>query len=72
VWSRGISGGECAARLEARDDCEKADHFISAQHTGELARLAGIGDPLRDRVAAERQPIEEAQSTDNLIERRPG
>lgn len=69
--SRGIGGGERDARFEARDGFEKTDHFVGAQHGRELARLAGIGDPLRDRVAVERHPVEKSQRADDLIERRP-
>ena len=47
--ARGIGGGQRDASLEARDGFEKAHDFVGAQHGRQLARLAGVGDPLRDR-----------------------
>ena len=67
----GISGGQRDASFGTRDGFEKADDLVGAQHGRQLARLASIGDPLRDRVAAERHAVEETQRADHLIERRP-
>ena len=49
---------------------EKADDLVGAQHSQQLPRLASIGDPLRDRVAAERHAVEETPRADHLIEQR--
>jgi hypothetical protein len=57
--ARGIGGGQGDASFETRDRFEKADDFIGAQHRRQLARLAGVGDPLRDRLATERHAVEE-------------
>ena len=69
---RSVGGGQRDTRLEARDGFEKAHDFVGAQNGRQLARFAGIGDPLRDRIAAERHTVEETQRADDLIERRPG
>ncbi len=58
--------------FETRNGFEKADDLIGAEHSRQLARLAGIGDPFWDRVAAERHAVEETQRADDLIEGRPG
>ena len=68
----GIGRGQRDPSLEARDGFEKAHDFVSAQHRRQLARLAGVGDPLRDRLVAERHAVEETQRAHDLIERRPG
>ena len=68
----GIGGGQRDASFETRDGFKKANDFIGAQHGRQLARLTGVGDPLRDRLAAERYAVEETQRAHDLIERRPG
>jgi len=70
--SRGIGRRQRHARLEAGDRFEETNDLLAAEHRRQLARLAGVGDPLWDRLAAERHAIEEAQRTDDLVERRPG
>ena len=44
----GVGGRQRGAGLQARHRLEKAHDLISAQHHRQLARLAGVGDPLRD------------------------
>ena len=38
----------------------------------QLARLAGVGDPIRGGVVVERHVVEETQRAHDLIKRRPG
>ena len=70
--SRGVGRRQRHARLKARNGFEKANDLIAAQHSRQLARRAGVGDPFRDRVLAERDAVKEAQRADDLIERSPG
>ena len=57
--------------LQARNGFKKLNDFVGAEHSGKLARLTGVGDPLRDRLFAERHTVEETQGADDLVQRRP-
>jgi len=57
--------------LQARHRFEKAHDFVGVQHHRQLARLARVGDALRDLAMAERHAIKEPQRTDRLVQRRP-
>ena len=46
-------------------------HLVGTQHNRQLARLARIGDPLRYLVVTERHAVQEAQRTDDLVQRCP-
>ena len=69
--SRRIGRGQCGPRLQARHRLKKAHHLVGVQHNGQLARFAGIGDPLRYRLEPQRHAIEEPQRADRLVPRRP-
>ena len=49
---RRIGRRQRGAGLQARHRLEKAHHLVGAQHHRQLARLAGIGDALRDLAMA--------------------
>ena len=70
--SGGISGRQCGARLERRHGFQEPDHLFGAQNIRQLARCPGVGDPLRNLGAVERDTVEEAQRTHCLVQRRPG
>ena len=57
----GIGGHENGAVLEVGEGREEADHFFGAEDDGEGAGLLGRGDALRDVVAAQGHPVEEAR-----------
>jgi len=59
-------------RLQARNCFEKPHDLVGAEHDGKLTRFACVGDPLRDRLFAERHAVEEARGADDLVERGPG
>jgi hypothetical protein len=69
--TRGIGRGQRHARLQARYRFQKPYDLVGAQHRRQLARLAGVGDPLGDRRLAERHPVKEAQRAHDKIERSP-
>lgn len=54
------------------DGLQEAHDFVGAEHHRQLARLAGIGDALRNGVMAQRHTVEKAQRTHDLVQRRPG
>ena len=70
--TRRIGGGQCDAGLEVGDRFEKPNDLVAAQHRRQFARLAGVGDPFRDVVLAERHAVKETQRADDLVERGPG
>ena len=57
---------------ESRDRLENPYDLVGAQHNRQLARRAGVGDPLRNLAVAKPDPREKSQGTDGLSERRPG
>lgn len=68
----GIRRGQRRAALKARHRLKKADNLVRTQNQWQLTRLARMGDALRQLAPPQRHPVEEAQRTDDLIERRPG
>jgi hypothetical protein len=67
-----IRRGQGRAALQARHGFEKTHHLLGAEHHRQLAWLTSVGDPLRYLGARERDPVEETQRADDLIEARPG
>src|SRR3546814_533421 len=57
--------------LQTRHRLQEANHLVSTQHHRQLARLAGIGDPLRDLTMAERHAIKEPEGADRLVQPGP-
>jgi hypothetical protein len=55
--------------FEARDCFQKAHDLVGAQHGRKLARLACIGDALRQRALANCHAVEESQRADDLVQR---
>ena len=45
---------------------------LGAEHHRQLLRFACVRDPLRQLGLTQRDPVEETQRTDDLVERRPG
>jgi hypothetical protein len=70
--SGGIDRRQSGAALETWDGLQEAHDFVGAEHHRQLARLAGIGDALRNGVMAERHTVEKPQRTHDLVQRRPG
>src|SRR3954470_16084187 len=58
--------------FQPRDRLEETHHLVGTEHDRQLARLARMRDPLRQVGLAQRDPVEKAQGTDGLVERRPG
>jgi hypothetical protein len=69
--SRCVGGRQRSTRLQARRRLEKSYDLVGVQHHGQLMRLSSIGDPFWDRIEAQRDPIEEPQGADRLVQRRP-
>jgi len=70
--ARRISCGQGRPRLQAGDRLKEADYFVGAQHDGQLARLARIGDALGYVAALQRHAVEKPQRADCLVECWPG
>ena len=66
-----VGGRQCRARLQARHGLEKPHHLVGAQHHRQPARLAGIGDPLRDLRHTEGHAVKEPQRRNRLVQARP-
>src|SRR3954454_16462076 len=58
--------------FQPRDRLEETHHLVGTEHDRQLARLARMRDPLRQVGLAQRDPVEKAQGTDGLAERRQG
>jgi hypothetical protein len=67
-----IGRGQCHPRLETGNGFQKANDFFAAEHSRQLARLAGMDDPFRHLTAPERHTIEKTQGAHDLIQARPG
>ena len=69
--SRRIGRRQRDAGLQARHRFENAHHLVGVQDHRQLARLARVGDALRDLALPKRDAIEEPQRADRLVQRRP-
>src|SRR3954454_20618621 len=68
---RRISRRQRGAVLQARHRFKKLHDLIGAEHDRQLARLARVGDAFRKARFAQRDPVEEAQSADDLVQAGP-
>ena len=70
--ARRIGRRQCGAGLQGRHRLEKAHNLVRAQDHRQFPGLSGIGDPLRYLGPVQRDPVEEPERANRLIERRPG